>query len=116
MERGWEMTEQEIRKIVRGGFGARANHGRPAPYPGGGFRRHVHLTAEAVEKLFGKGAKLTQKRPLSQPGEFLSDQRVKLVTAKGEICQCRRCWGRSGRRCRWSFPSPMPECWGSRLR
>ena len=43
------------------------------------------LMAEAVEKLFGKGAKLTQKRPLSQPGEFLSDQRVKLVTAKGEI-------------------------------
>lgn len=47
--------------------------------------RHVHLTAEAVETLFGKGATLTKKRDLSQPGEFLSEQRVKLVTPKGEI-------------------------------
>ncbi len=47
--------------------------------------RHVHLTKEAVEALFGPGAKLTKKRDLSQPGEFLSDQRVRLVTPKGEI-------------------------------
>ena len=47
--------------------------------------RHVHLTAEAVETLFGKGAALTKRRDLSQPGEFLSEQRVKLVTPKGEI-------------------------------
>ena len=47
--------------------------------------RHVHLTHEALEKLFGKGAALTQKRALSQPGEFLSEQRVNLVTAKGLI-------------------------------
>ena len=47
--------------------------------------RHVHLTREALEKLFGKGAALTQKRALSQPGEFLSEQRVNLVTAKGVI-------------------------------
>ncbi len=47
--------------------------------------RHVHLTQEAVEILFGEGAKLQEKRALSQPGEFLSEQRVKLVTSKGEI-------------------------------
>lgn len=47
--------------------------------------RHVHLTQEAVEVLFGRGYTLTQKRDLSQPGEFLSGERVKLVTAKGEI-------------------------------
>ena len=29
--------------------------------------RHVHLTTEAVEALFGKGYKLTVKKPLSQP-------------------------------------------------
>lgn len=30
--------------------------------------RHVHLTQEDVELLFGKGAVLHPKRPLSQPG------------------------------------------------
>ena len=30
--------------------------------------RHIHLTAEAVEILYGKGAELTVKKELSQPG------------------------------------------------
>lgn len=47
--------------------------------------KHVHLTAEAVEKLFGAGAKLTPKRPLSQPGQFLSEERVAIVTPRGRI-------------------------------
>lgn len=47
--------------------------------------RHVHLSAEDLEQLFGKGYQLTVKRNLSQPGEFLSNERVKLVTAKGCI-------------------------------
>lgn len=47
--------------------------------------RHVHLTDEAVRVLFGEGAELTAKRPLSQPGQFLSGQRVALVTSKGRI-------------------------------
>ena len=35
--------------------------------------RHVHLTVEDVEALFGKGYRLTPKKMLSQPGEFLSN-------------------------------------------
>ena len=46
--------------------------------------RHVHLTQEDVERLFGKGAKLHEKRPLSQPGQFLSEERVTLVGHKGK--------------------------------
>ena len=45
--------------------------------------RHVHLTQRDVETLFGPGAKLEPKRPLSQPGQFLSGQRVTLVGPKG---------------------------------
>ena len=44
--------------------------------------RHVHLTKEHVEVLFGAGAALTLKRALSQPGEFLSDQRVDVTGEK----------------------------------
>lgn len=46
---------------------------------------HVHLTREAVETLFGAGTELTCDRQLSQPGEFLSGQRLRLATAKGEL-------------------------------
>ena len=45
--------------------------------------RHVHLSPADVEVLFGPGAKLEPKRPLSQPGQFLSEQRVTLVGPKG---------------------------------
>ena len=47
--------------------------------------RHVHLTAEDVEVLFGKGAVLHPKRPLSQKGQFLSEERVTLVGKKGKM-------------------------------
>lgn len=47
--------------------------------------RHVHLTAEAVEALFGKGYKLTVKKPLSQPGQYACEERVTVVGPKKEI-------------------------------
>lgn len=45
--------------------------------------RHVHLTKEQAIALFGHT--LTPKRPLSQPGQYLSEQRVTLVGPKGQI-------------------------------
>ena len=45
--------------------------------------RHVHVTKEQALTLFGHG--LTQKRPLSQPGQYLSGERVTLVGPKGEL-------------------------------
>ena len=47
--------------------------------------RHVHLSAEDLETLFGKGASLTFKKDLSQPGQFACEERVKLVGPKKEI-------------------------------
>lgn len=46
--------------------------------------RHVHLTKEAVNILFGKSS-LTKKSDLSQPGQFAAKERVKLMTSKGEL-------------------------------
>ncbi len=45
--------------------------------------RHVHLTAEQANRLFGHG--LTPQRPLSQPGQFLAKERVRVVGPKGEF-------------------------------
>ncbi|MDE5856711.1 MAG: phosphate propanoyltransferase, partial [Anaeroplasmataceae bacterium] len=47
--------------------------------------RHVHVTKETLEKLFGKGAVLEVKKMLSQPGQFASNQKVKVVGPKGEL-------------------------------
>ena len=47
--------------------------------------RHVHLTAEAVEILFGAGHTLTNKKDLSQPGQFACEEKVTLVGPKGEL-------------------------------
>ncbi len=82
------MNEYEISQIVRQVLAhSGLDTGVPSndDIPMEASARHVHLTVEAVEALFGKGMRLVKKRDLSQPGEFLSEQRVKLVTAKGEI-------------------------------
>ena len=47
------------------------------------YGRHVHLTQQAIDVLFGEN--LHEKSPLSQPGQYASEERVRLVTAKGEI-------------------------------
>ena len=45
--------------------------------------RHVHVTKEQAITLFGHP--LTPKRPLSQPGQFLANERVTVVGPKGEF-------------------------------
>ena len=47
--------------------------------------RHVHLSAEHIEALFGKGATLTHKKDLSQPGQFACEERVTIVGPKKSI-------------------------------
>ena len=44
--------------------------------------RHVHVTQEVLETLFGKGFALTKKKDLSQPGQFASNERVDVVGPK----------------------------------
>lgn len=45
--------------------------------------RHAHLSQADIEALFGAGASLTPKRELSQPGQYLSEQRVTIIGSKG---------------------------------
>ena len=45
--------------------------------------RHVHVTKEQAIRLFGHP--LTQKRPLSQPGQYLANERVTVIGPKGRF-------------------------------
>ena len=41
--------------------------------------RHVHLSQEHLDILFGKDYALTKKKDLSQPGQFACEERVTVV-------------------------------------
>jgi len=47
--------------------------------------RHIHLSKEAVDKLFGEGYELTKKKDLSQPGQYACAEKLVVVGPKGSI-------------------------------
>lgn len=47
--------------------------------------RHVHVSQEDLEALFGKGYELTVKKELSQPGQFACNERIRVIGTKGEF-------------------------------
>lgn len=47
--------------------------------------RHIHLTDEAVEALFGKGHKLTPRKELSQPEQYACEETLTVVGPKGQL-------------------------------
>ena len=47
--------------------------------------RHLHVTKEHLEILFGAGAELHNKKDLSQPGQFATTERVTVVGPKGQL-------------------------------
>jgi len=47
--------------------------------------KHLHLKAEDIEKLFGKGHKLTVMKDLVQPGQYACEEKVDIVGPKGTL-------------------------------
>ncbi|TNE87458.1 MAG: acetate/propionate family kinase [Deltaproteobacteria bacterium] len=47
--------------------------------------RHVHLSREHIDVLFGEGYALTPKKELTQPGQFACVERITLVGPKSEL-------------------------------
>ncbi|MEG0894178.1 MAG: phosphate propanoyltransferase [Oscillospiraceae bacterium] len=47
--------------------------------------RHLHISREHLDILFGKGYELTNKKDLSQPGQFATNEKVRVVGPKGEL-------------------------------
>ena len=70
------MTEKQVRAIAEAVMG-RIFVGLEAS------GRHVHVTREQAQVLFGHG--LTPKRDLSQPGQYLSNERVTVIGPRGSF-------------------------------
>ena len=47
--------------------------------------RHVHVSRKDLDILFGEGYELTNKKDLSQPGQFACEEKVTVVGAKGSL-------------------------------
>ena len=51
--------------------------------------KHLHLSQEHLEILFGKGAELTPKKELGQPGQFAAEECVDIVGPKRTLSKVR---------------------------
>ena len=47
--------------------------------------RHIHVSKEALEALFGQGYELTKKKDLSQPGQYACEEKLVVVGPKGSL-------------------------------
>ena len=70
--------------------------------PVGVSNRHVHLSQQDVEALFGVGYQLTPFKPLRQPGQFAAEECVTVVGPKGSLTHVR-----FARQASWKSPVPI---------
>lgn len=84
-----KVVRQVLRDRLQGAspryFKPTAHNGGPNPLVVNVSARHVHVTQEDLETLFGKGARLTKLKDLYQPGEFASEQLVNLIGPRNRL-------------------------------
>ena len=51
--------------------------------------RHVHVSEEHLEILFGEGYELTKKKDLSQPGQYAANEKVDVIGPRGTLAAVR---------------------------
>lgn len=68
-----KITKEEKNNIMNSGY----------DIPIGVSSRHLHVSREDLETLFGKGYELTVMKNLSQPGQYAANEVVTLIGPKG---------------------------------
>lgn len=81
------MDKENIRKIVKDVVLKTLNMSKMVPIAAS--NRHIHLSPEHVERLFGRGYELSKLKDLSQPGQFAAKETVTLIGPKGRIANVR---------------------------
>ncbi|MEQ6376745.1 phosphate propanoyltransferase [Bacillaceae bacterium S4-13-56] len=81
------MQEQELKNLIKDVTlkVLQEQKGNQDSIPIAVSNRHIHLSPEHVERLFGKGYQLTKVKDLSQPGQFAAKETVTLIGPKGKI-------------------------------
>jgi acetate kinase len=83
------IASESARALDRAGITAVLAARKDKPIPIGISAHHVHLTQAHVERLFGEGATLTPRNPLTQKGQFACEEMVDLVGPKGIVPRVR---------------------------
>ena len=97
------MVNEELLKLITERVMEKVVNYNTYKIPVGVSNRHVHVTREDLETLFGKGYELTVKGELKQPGQFASNETVTIRGPKGEFERV-RILGRSENRARSRYP------------
>lgn len=77
-----EINEKTIEEMVKAAIAALASNesaNDSGDIPVGISNRHIHLTKEDVETLFGKGYELTKLKDLSQPGQYACKETLTII-------------------------------------
>lgn len=77
------MDKEKIRVLVEEIVRAQLQQSKQVPIAAS--NRHIHLSPEHVDRLFGKGFKLNKLKDLSQPNQFAAKETVTLIGPKGQI-------------------------------
>ncbi len=77
------MNKEKIREIVEEMIKNSIQKSKLVPIATS--NRHIHLSPEHVERLFGRGYELTKLKDLSQPKQFAAKETVTLIGPKGKI-------------------------------
>ncbi len=77
-------VEAIVRQVVLDHLGYRRGQAAPT-LTVHASARHMHVSREDLDTLFGPGYELTEYRPLFQPGNFASNELVTLIGPQGRV-------------------------------
>lgn len=83
------MSDEELLKLITARVMEKINNYNTCKIPVGVSNRHVHVSREDLEILFGKGYQLTKKTDLKQPGQYACNETVLIRGPKGEFDRVR---------------------------
>ena len=79
------MTDMDIKRLVT--LSVLKKYAADSHYfiPAAVSNRHIHLSQDVLDILFGKGYELKISKPLSQPGQYACEEKLTLLGSKGKI-------------------------------